>query len=43
MKKTQETLKKNDITKQAVLYMAFELSNSNWKLAFSERKGTLLN
>ena len=36
MKKTQETQKKNDITKQAVLYMAFELSNSNWKLAFSD-------
>jgi len=36
MKKTQETLKQKDITKQAVLYMAFELSNSTWKLAFSE-------
>ena len=36
MKKNQETLKKNDITRQAVLYMAFELSNSKWKLAFSD-------
>jgi transposase len=36
MKKTQETLKKNDITKKAVLYMAFELSNNKWKLAFSD-------
>ena len=36
MKKTQETLKKNDTTKQAVLYTAFELSNNKWKLAFSD-------
>ena len=35
MKKTQETLRKEDSTKQAVLYTAFELSNKTWKLAFS--------
>lgn len=35
MKKTQETPRKNDTTKQAVLYTAFELSNKTWKLAFS--------
>ncbi len=36
MKKTQETLRKDDPTKQAVLYTAFELSNKTWKLAFSD-------
>jgi len=36
MKKTQETLKRSDTTKQEVLYTAFELSNKKWKLAFSE-------
>jgi transposase len=36
MKKTQETLRKDDTTKQAVLYTAFELSNKTWKLAFSD-------
>jgi transposase len=36
MKKTQETLRKDDTTKQAVLYIAFELSNKTWKLAFSD-------
>ena len=35
MKKTQETLGKKDITKEAVLYTAFELSNKTWKLALS--------
>jgi len=35
MKKTQETLREDDTTKQAVLYTAFELSNKTWKLAFS--------
>ncbi len=35
MKKTQETLRREDNTKQAVLHLAFELSNSGWKLAFS--------
>jgi transposase len=35
MERTQETLKKEDSTKQAVLYTAFELSNKTWKLAFS--------
>ncbi|MBU4427688.1 MAG: IS110 family transposase [Desulfobacterales bacterium] len=36
MKKTQETLKKNVSTKAAVLHVAFELSNSKWKLGFSD-------
>jgi transposase len=36
MKHTQETLRQEDTTKQAVLYIAFELSNEQWKLAFSE-------
>ena len=35
MKKTQETLKKKDTTKQDLLYTAFELSNKTWKLGFS--------
>jgi transposase len=36
MKKTQETLKKNVSTKATVLHVAFELSNSKWKLGFSD-------
>ena len=36
MKKTQETLRNKDSIKEAVLYIAFELSNSKWKLAFSD-------
>jgi len=36
MKKTQETLRVKDSIKEAVLYIAFELSNSKWKLAFSD-------
>ena len=36
MKQTQETLRQEDTTKQAVLYIAFELSNKQWKLAFRE-------
>ena len=36
MKKTQETLKKDVNTKVAVLHVAFELSNSKWKLGFSD-------
>jgi len=36
MKKTQETLKKDVSTKAAVLHVAFELSNSKWKLGFSD-------
>lgn len=35
MKKTQETLRKNDNTRDTVMYTAFELSNKKWKLAFS--------
>ena len=36
MEKTQETLKNNTNTNQGSLYMAFELSNNQWKLAFSD-------
>jgi hypothetical protein len=36
MKKTQETLQLKDTQKAAMLYIAFELSNSNWKMAFSD-------
>jgi len=36
MKKTQETLQLENSTKAAVLYIAFELSSSKWKLAFSD-------
>ncbi|MCP4257079.1 MAG: IS110 family transposase [Planctomycetes bacterium] len=36
MKKSQETLQLKDTIKAAVLYIAFELSNSKWKLAFSD-------
>lgn len=36
MTKTQETLRKDSITKVAVLHMALELSDSKWKLAFSD-------
>jgi transposase len=36
MKKTQETLKKDVNTKVEVLHVAFELSNSKWKLGFSD-------
>ncbi len=36
MKKTQETLRIEDTIKEAVLYIAFELSNNKWKLAFSD-------
>lgn len=35
MKKTQETLRSNYITREAILYTAFELGNTTWKLAFS--------
>jgi len=35
MKKTQETLKREDTTKEAIMYTAFELSDKKWKLAFS--------
>jgi transposase len=35
MKKTQETLRIKDSIKEAILYIAFELSHSKWKLGFS--------
>jgi len=35
MKKTQETLRIKDNIKEAILYIAFELSHLKWKLAFS--------
>jgi transposase len=36
MKKTQKTLRNEDTIKESILYIAFELSNSKWKLAFSD-------
>jgi len=36
MKKTQETLRLKDTINAAMLYIAFELSSSKWKLAFSD-------
>ena len=36
MKKTQETLRKEVSTKAVVLNLAFELSDSKWKLGFSD-------
>jgi transposase len=42
MKKTQETPRKKDTTKEAVLHVAFELSNTKWKLAFSDCSKTRL-
>ena len=36
MRKTQETLRIKDTIKEAILYIAFELSSSTWKLAFSD-------
>ena len=36
MKKTQETLRSNNTTNGSVLYIAFELSDKNWKLASSD-------
>jgi transposase len=35
MRKTQATPRKDNSTEQASLYMAFELSDTKWKLAFS--------
>ena len=35
MKKTQKTLRIKDSIKEAILYIAFELSHRKWKLAFS--------
>ena len=36
MKKTQETQRKEDNMKLSVLYMAFDLGNTKWKLALSD-------
>jgi len=36
MKKTQETLQLKDTQKAAILHIAFQLSISKWKLAFSD-------
>jgi transposase len=38
MKKSQRSLQRDDSTEKPVLYMAFELSNAKWKLAFSDSK-----
>ena len=36
MEKTKGTPRKNGSTREAVLHVAFELSNSKWKLGFSD-------
>lgn len=36
MKKTKETPIRKDTTREAILHLAFELSESKWKLAFSD-------
>ena len=36
MKKTKGTLSKNDTKKETVLHLAFELSETKWKLGFSD-------
>ena len=36
MQKSQETLQKENTTNSSVLYIAFELSDENWKLASSD-------
>jgi transposase len=36
MRQTQETLRQENTTSDSVLYIAFELSNSTWKLAFGD-------
>jgi transposase len=36
MKKTQEALQKEDNTKEKVMNIAFELSNTKWNMAFSD-------
>ncbi len=36
MKKTEETLREKNTTKEQLLHVAFELSNSKWKLGFSD-------
>jgi len=36
MKKSIETLRLKDTIKAAILYIAFELRNSKWKLAFND-------
>jgi transposase len=35
-KKTKGTLKREDTTKETILYMPFELSDTKWKIAFSD-------
>jgi len=36
MKKIQRTLRREDTTKETILYMAFELSHNEWKLGFCD-------
>ena len=36
MRKIQETLQTQSTTDQDIMYIAFELSNSTWRLAFSD-------
>ena len=40
MRQTQETLRQENTTSDSILYIAFELSNSNWKLAFGDGTNT---
>jgi transposase len=36
MRQTQETLRQENTTSDSILYIAFELSNTTWKLAFGD-------
>ena len=36
MRKIQETLQPQSSTNQDIMYIAFELSNSTWRMAFSD-------
>jgi len=38
MEKTKETLREENTTKEQLLYLSFELSNTKWKLASSDGK-----
>jgi hypothetical protein len=40
MRQTQETLRQENTTSQSTMYIAFELSNTTWKLAFSDGNKT---
>jgi len=40
MRNTQETLQRENTINQAIMYIAFELSNTTWKLVFCDGKKT---